>query len=68
MGAVDYRFAAALSGTPDDWAGATGVEPDGTPAYGIALLSRYPVTGWHVVRLPPAPRADPPPSGRDGCD
>ncbi len=55
MGADEYRFAAALTGTPDSWAGATGVEPDGTPAYGIALLSRYPVTDWSVVRLPPAP-------------
>ncbi len=55
MGAVEHRFVAALAGTPDSWAAATGDEPAGTPSYGIALLSRYPVTGWHVVRLPPAP-------------
>jgi endonuclease/exonuclease/phosphatase family metal-dependent hydrolase len=55
MGAVDHRFVAALSGPPSLWRGATGDEPDGTPAYGIALLSRYPVTAWHVVRLPPVP-------------
>jgi endonuclease/exonuclease/phosphatase family metal-dependent hydrolase len=24
------------------------------PTYGVALLSRYPVTAWRVVRLPPA--------------
>jgi endonuclease/exonuclease/phosphatase family metal-dependent hydrolase len=54
MGAVDHRFAAALSGEPADWRGATGEEPEGTPAYGVALLSRYPVTAWHVIRLPPA--------------
>src|SRR4051794_3057837 len=52
MGAVDHRFVAALSGTPADWRSATGEEPEATPAYGIALLSRYPVTAWHVVRLP----------------
>ena len=68
MGADEYRFAAALTGTPDGWAGATGVEPDGTPAYGIALLSRYPVTD--LVRRTPAARsgADPPPSRTGACD
>jgi endonuclease/exonuclease/phosphatase family metal-dependent hydrolase len=55
MGAVDHRFVAALVGQPSLWTGATGDEPDGTASYGIALLSRYPVTAWHVVRLPPAP-------------
>jgi endonuclease/exonuclease/phosphatase family metal-dependent hydrolase len=54
MGAVEHRFVAALTGTPGGWAGAAGDEPDGTPAYGIAVLSRYPVTAWHVVRLPAA--------------
>jgi endonuclease/exonuclease/phosphatase family metal-dependent hydrolase len=55
MGAVDHRFAAALTGDPATWSEATGDEPDGTPAYGVALLSRYPVTSWDVVRLPAAP-------------
>jgi endonuclease/exonuclease/phosphatase family metal-dependent hydrolase len=55
MGAVDRRFVAALVGTPDTWSGATGEEPPGGPSYGIALLSRYPVLAWHVVRLPPSP-------------
>ena len=65
MGAVDHRFVAALSGPPSLWTGATGDEPDGTPAYGISLLSRYPVLAWHVVRLPPvAVKVPYRPSGR----
>jgi endonuclease/exonuclease/phosphatase family metal-dependent hydrolase len=52
MGAVGARFVAAVSGTPGDtWTAATGSEPTGSPAYGIALLSRYPVISWQVVRL-----------------
>lgn len=55
MGATHHRFVAALAGTPGDWHAATGEEPPGHPAYGIALLSRYDVRGWRVVRLPAAP-------------
>ena len=55
MGAADHRFVAALAGTPESWSGATGEETASAPAYGIALLSRYPVRGWQVCRLPPAP-------------
>jgi endonuclease/exonuclease/phosphatase family metal-dependent hydrolase len=52
MGAVDARFVAALSGTPGGaWSAATGEEPDHSPGYGVALLSRYPVVSWDVVRL-----------------
>ena len=29
------------------------VDPD-APAYGVALLSRHPVTAWRVLRLPPS--------------
>jgi len=55
MGAVDSRFVAALSGTPGGrWTAATGSEPPGSPAYGVALLSRYPVVSWQVLRLPRA--------------
>jgi len=59
MGA-DHRFAAALLGTPGgSWVPATDAQPADGPAYGIALLSRLPVTSWRVVRLPwlrvPAP-------------
>jgi len=56
MGAVEHRFVAAISGTPGaTWMAATGHEQPGTAAYGIALLSRYPVTSWQVVRLPRIP-------------
>jgi endonuclease/exonuclease/phosphatase family metal-dependent hydrolase len=56
MGAVDHQFVAALSGTPGAiWAAATGEEQPDSAAYGVAFLSRFPVTGWQVVRLPPAP-------------
>ena len=55
MGAVDHRFVAALTGTPATWTGAVVDEPEGVPSYGIALLSRYPVSRWQVARLPPAP-------------
>ncbi|HYZ68082.1 MAG TPA: endonuclease/exonuclease/phosphatase family protein [Mycobacterium sp.] len=56
MGAVAHRFVAAISGTPGaTWMAATGDEQPGTAAYGIALLSRYPVTSWQPVRLPRIP-------------
>jgi endonuclease/exonuclease/phosphatase family metal-dependent hydrolase len=54
MGAVDSQFVAALSGTPGGtWMAATGDEQPGSASYGIALLSRWPVVSWRVVRLPP---------------
>jgi endonuclease/exonuclease/phosphatase family metal-dependent hydrolase len=57
MGATEHRFVAALAGTPGGtWTAATGTVEPGSPAYGIALLSRYPVVSWKVIRLP-APRA-----------
>jgi endonuclease/exonuclease/phosphatase family metal-dependent hydrolase len=53
MGAVAHRFVAAIAGTPGaTWMAATGREQPGTAAYGVALLSRYPVRSWQVVRLP----------------
>ncbi|GAB7142080.1 endonuclease/exonuclease/phosphatase family protein [Mycobacterium riyadhense] len=53
MGAVEHRFVAAISGTPGaTWMAATGREQPGTAGYGIALLSRFPVASWQVVRLP----------------
>src|SRR5688500_15883932 len=56
MGAVDSHFAAAIAGTPGaTWTAATGAEQPGTATYGIALLSRYPVHSWQVVRLPAIP-------------
>jgi len=56
MGARSHRFVAAISGTPGaTWMAATGEEQPGTAAYGVALLSRYPVSNWQVVRLPRIP-------------
>ncbi|MCV2489653.1 endonuclease/exonuclease/phosphatase family protein [Geodermatophilus sp. YIM 151500] len=53
MGAVDSQFVAALHGTPGGtWMAATGQEQPGSATYGIALLSRFPVVSWRVVRLP----------------
>ncbi len=56
MGAVEHRFVAALSGSPGaTWMAATGDEQPDAAAYGIALLSRHPVSSWQVVRLPAVP-------------
>jgi endonuclease/exonuclease/phosphatase family metal-dependent hydrolase len=55
MGAREHRFVAALHGTPADWTAGTGEEQPDAAAYGVAFLSRYPVTGWQAVRLPAAP-------------
>jgi endonuclease/exonuclease/phosphatase family metal-dependent hydrolase len=56
MAAGEHRFVAALAGSPGaTWMAATGDEQPDAAAYGIALLSRYPVTSWEVVRLPPPP-------------
>jgi endonuclease/exonuclease/phosphatase family metal-dependent hydrolase len=54
MGAPEHQFVAALSGTPGGtWMAATGAEQPGSASYGIALLSRFPVVSWRVVRLSP---------------
>jgi endonuclease/exonuclease/phosphatase family metal-dependent hydrolase len=56
MGAPEHRFVAALSGVPGaTWMAAVGDEQPDSAAYGIALLSRYPVLAWHTVRLAPVP-------------
>lgn len=55
-GAVSHRFVAAISGTPGaTWMAATGSEQPGTATYGIALLSRFEVHDWQVIRLPRIP-------------
>jgi endonuclease/exonuclease/phosphatase family metal-dependent hydrolase len=60
MGAAEHRFVAALAGTPGSaWSVATGEEQPDAAAYGVAFLSRYPVLGWEVVRLPPVPAPAP---------
>lgn len=56
MDAPEHRFVAALSGSPGaTWIAATGEEHPDSAAYGVALLSRFPVHGWRVVRLAPVP-------------
>lgn len=56
MGADEHRFVAALSGSPGaTWMAATGDEQPDSAAYGIALLSRYPVLSWEVIRLGSTP-------------
>ncbi|UOX99852.1 endonuclease/exonuclease/phosphatase family protein [Blastococcus sp. PRF04-17] len=53
MGAGEHQFVAALAGTPGGtWMAATGDEQPGSATYGIALICRYPVVSWRVVRLP----------------
>lgn len=60
MNAPDHRFVAALAGSPGaTWEAADGEEQPDSAAYGIALLSRYPVHSWQVVRLPTIPVATP---------
>jgi endonuclease/exonuclease/phosphatase family metal-dependent hydrolase len=58
-GATHHRFLPTLHGTPGgSWTPASGdgagEQPPG-PAYGIGLVSRVPVTAWHVRRFKPAP-------------
>jgi endonuclease/exonuclease/phosphatase family metal-dependent hydrolase len=60
LAAADWRFAAAVAGTPDPFRSWTPVQPpvlrgpgdtlDG-PHYGIALVSRVPVRRWSVLAL-----------------
>jgi endonuclease/exonuclease/phosphatase family metal-dependent hydrolase len=56
-GAATWRFEPTLVGPPGRWVpastGATG------PAYGIAFVSRHPVTSWDVVRLGRLPGDEP---------
>jgi endonuclease/exonuclease/phosphatase family metal-dependent hydrolase len=56
MGAQEHQFVAALSGSPGaTWMAADGSEQPEAAAYGIALLSRFPVHSWQVIRLAPVP-------------
>jgi endonuclease/exonuclease/phosphatase family metal-dependent hydrolase len=51
-GAADWRFEPALVGTPGGtWRAAVDGEVAGEAQYGVGLVSRWPVTSWHVVRL-----------------
>ena len=51
MGAVAHRFAATLAGEPTAWSAATGELQPGTAGYGVALLSRWPVSAWRIIPL-----------------
>jgi endonuclease/exonuclease/phosphatase family metal-dependent hydrolase len=53
MGAAEHRFAAAMTGSPGaTWVAATGEEQPDAATYGVALLSRHPVSAWNVVKRP----------------
>ena len=56
-----WRFVPALVGTPGDrWRAADDADDDSREAaYGVGLVSRWPVRSWHVVRLPAAPVRSP---------
>jgi endonuclease/exonuclease/phosphatase family metal-dependent hydrolase len=63
MGAEHWRFVPALIGTPGGtWRAAQDSDTSGagdSPAYGIGLVSRWPVLSWHVTRLPASPLRSP---------
>ena len=65
MGTEHWRFMPALIGTPGgSWRAAEDADTDpgtssGVPAYGIGLVSRWPVLSWHVTRLPASPLRSP---------
>ncbi|NHC13267.1 endonuclease [Motilibacter sp. E257] len=59
LGAADWRFVPSLVGTPGltrTWRPATEADADGTAAaYGIGLVSRWPVVRWAEMRFSAAP-------------
>ena len=55
MGAPEHRFVATLAGTPELWSAATGDLQPNAAGYGIALLSRHPVSTWRAMALPALP-------------
>ena len=61
LGYAHWRFVPALVGTPGGtWrAAADGDDETAEPAYGIGLVSRWPVRAWKVVRLAAAPVRSP---------
>lgn len=61
---VNWRFVPSIIGEPggewrpaqDHHAGGSGLpDADAQPAYGVGLITRWPVRSWHVVRLRPFP-------------
>jgi len=64
LGAEHWRFVPALVGTPGGTWRAARDDDDADddadePAYGVGLVSRYPVRAWHVTRLAAAPVRSP---------
>ncbi len=61
MGTPHWRFVPALMGTPGgSWRAAVDDDAYSTAAaYGIGLVSRWPVLRWHVTRLPASPVRSP---------
>jgi endonuclease/exonuclease/phosphatase family metal-dependent hydrolase len=61
MGTPHWRFVPALIGTPGGtWRAAVDDDAKSTQAaYGIGLVSRWPVLRWHVTRLPASPVRSP---------
>ncbi len=51
MGAVAHRFVPTLVGLPSLWSAPAGDPETGAASYGVALLSRWPVSSWTVVPL-----------------
>ena len=54
-GAREHRFVATLHGEPGTWTAASGMDQPDSAAYGIALVSRFPVRAWRVTTLPALP-------------
>ncbi len=53
MGAASSRFCAAMTiGRDGRWRPASRTPAPDVAAYGVALVSRHPVTGWRDLRLP----------------
>lgn len=60
VGADQWRFASAIRGTPGAvWTDAADDDPPGEAAYGVSLLSRWPVLAWRTLRLRRAPVRSP---------
>jgi endonuclease/exonuclease/phosphatase family metal-dependent hydrolase len=61
MGAPHWRFVPALVGTPGGrWRAAVDADDASEEAaYGVGLVSRWPVVGWRVTRLSAAPVRSP---------
>jgi endonuclease/exonuclease/phosphatase family metal-dependent hydrolase len=60
LGAPTHRFVAAVTGTPGlAWQAWHPAHDTAEPAYGVALVSRYPVRHWQITRLGAAPVRSP---------